>query len=157
MTQGSYLWPGDRMRSFFRAHIRRETGLDEAAADKLSAALTKAVNRMLVWDMPAADSKPAPPPQSKSQGKASAAAETAAAVAPAFDPYIFSLMVVLSRTGRDGLMKRLAEIKSADNLKALGEAQHLAINPSLKKPDELRKAIVSATEQRLADRKAAAS
>ena len=54
-------------------------------------------------------------------------------------------------------MKRLAEIKSAEHLKAFAEAQHLAVNPSVKKLDDLRRAIAAATEQRLADRKAAAS
>ena len=147
MTNGSYLWPGDKMRAFFRAHIARETSLDAAAADKLSDALTSAVNRMLVWDIPAElpATSAAPLPASKSKP------------ATAFDPFAFSLPVMLAKTGRDGLMKRLAEIKSADNLKALAEAQHLAIPPSLKKAEELRKAIVTATEQRLADRKAAAS
>jgi hypothetical protein len=53
MSKGTQLWPGDKMRSFFSAHIRRETSLDNAAAERLAAALTKAVNRMLVWDMPA--------------------------------------------------------------------------------------------------------
>ena len=143
MTNGSYLWPGDKMRAFFRAHIARETSLDAAAADKLSEALTSAVNRMLVWDIPAEGPLPAPASKTKP--------------ASAFDPFAFSLPVVLTKTGRDGLMKRLADIKSTENLKTLAEAQHLAIPPSLKKADELRKAIVTATEQRLADRKAAAS
>ena len=164
MTKGTQLWPGDRMRSFFRAHIRRETSLDDAAADKLSEALTKAVNRMLVWDRPAdapgGEMIATPAVATKAKGKAALSAEapaTASQPAAAFDPYTFSVIVALAKSGRDGLMKRLAEIKSADNLKKLAEAQHLAVNPALKKPDELRKAIIAATEQRLADRKAAAS
>ena len=52
MSKGTQLWPGDKMRSFFSAYIRRETSLDGAAADRLAASLTKAVNRMLVWEMP---------------------------------------------------------------------------------------------------------
>ncbi len=147
MTNGSYLWPGDKMRAFFRAHIARETSLDAAAADKLSEALTSAVNRMLVWDVPAELPAPA---QAQVQASKTKTAAT-------FDPFAFSLPVVLAKTGRDGLMKRLADIKNAENLKALAEAQHLAIPPSLKKAEDLRKAIVTATEQRLADRKAAAS
>ena len=151
MTKGTQLWPGDTMRAFFLAHIRRETKLDDAAAEKLTTALTKAVNRMMVWDTP----PPAAPATGPSSGAKSKAGQPPDA--PAFDPYLFSVVVVLAKTGRDGLLKRLAEIKSADNLRALAEAQHLAIASNLKKTDELRKAIVSATEQRLADRKAAAS
>jgi hypothetical protein len=158
MSNGKQLWPGDTMRAFFRAHIQRETGLDPAAAEKLSDALTKAVNRMLVWDLPAE----APVSVSAAVGKGKPkpqAVESAAAPAdpPAFDPYAFSAMVVLAKTGKDGLLKRLAEIKNVADLKALAEAQHLAVNGNLKKPEELRKAIIAATEQRLADRKAAAS
>lgn len=159
MSNGKQLWPGDQMRAFFRAHVQRETNLDAAAAEKLSQALTKAVNRMLVWDIPTVQAAP-PPAAVKGKAKPQSAGNAptpAPAAAPAFDPYAFSAMVVLAKTGKDGLQKRLADIKSAADLRALADAQHLAVNTALKKPDELRKAIVAATEQRLADRKAAAS
>jgi hypothetical protein len=153
MTKATQLWDLDKKRAFFRAYIRRETSLDAAAAEKLAEALTKAVNMMRVWEMPVVEPAPAPP----SKGKAKAQSAETVPVAAAFDPYAFSAMVLLAKTGKDGLLKRLAEIKSADNLKSLAEAQHLAISAALKKPEELRRAIVAATEQRLADRKAAAS
>jgi hypothetical protein len=157
MTNGKQLWPGDQMRDFFRAHIQRETGLDSAAAEKLSVALTKAVNRMLIWDMPTVQAAPLPAAV-KGKAKPHSVGNTPApAAAPAFDPYAFSAMVVLAKTGKDGLQKRLADIKNAADLRALADAQHLAVNIALKRPDELRKAIIAATEQRLADRKAAAS
>lgn len=154
------------MRAFFRAHIARQTSLDPAAAERLSDALTKAINRMLVWDMPAAPeqappqpsaSQTAPPGKGRIKPAAVADAPSAAPAVTAFDPYAFSAMVVLAKTGKDGLLKRLADIKSVENLQAFAEAQHLGIAPNLKKADELRRAIVAATEQRLADRKAAAS
>ena len=166
MTNGKQLWPGDTMRAFFRAHIQRETSLDAAAAEKLSEALTKATNRMLIWDMPPAQSKAAEPSVAQSKAEHPNAAQSKPPAsqpaanspgAPNFNAYAFSAMVVLAKTGRDGLAKRLADIKSAADLKALAAAQHLAVSPSLKKPEELRKAIITATEQRLADRKAAAS
>ena len=185
MTKGTQLWPGDRMRAFFLAHIQRETALDGQAAEKLADVFLKAVNRMLVWEMP---EPVAPQKASPSKGKAGAVAGKAgdgktseakntdgkapsskfdaAKGKPAsagngseskFDPYAFSAMVVLAKTGKDGLMKRLLEIRSAENLKAFAEAQHLGIDRTLSKADELRKAIAAATEQRLADRRAAAS
>ncbi|MET0408964.1 MAG: hypothetical protein ABW006_11400 [Hyphomicrobium sp.] len=155
MSKGKQLWPGDEMQAFFRAHIRRETPLDAEAIEKLSAALTKAVNRMLVREMPNEVSEPA-----------------AASVAPApieievqdrhdraenFNPYLFSALVALAKHGRDGLMLRLKDIKSADNLRAFAEAQHVPVDASLKRIDDIRKAIVAGVERRLADRKAAAS
>lgn len=148
MTQGTQLWPGERMRAFFRAHIRRETSLDDPAAERLATALTSAVNRMLVWD--AGPAQPA-------DGQCAEGRPSTPPPATQFNPFAFSALVALAKTGRDGLMKRLAEIRSADDLKSFAEAQHLAIDRKLKKPDDLRKAIVAATEQRLADRKAAAS
>ncbi len=59
MSKGKQLWPGDEMLAFFRAHIRRETSIDAETAEKLAAALTKSVNRMLVREVPA-DSPEAP-------------------------------------------------------------------------------------------------
>ncbi|MEQ1671058.1 MAG: hypothetical protein ABL893_09390 [Hyphomicrobium sp.] len=169
MTKAAQLWDIDKKRAFFRAYIQRETSLDQASADKLAEALTKAVNMMRVWEMPAPvehvqAARPTPhasPAAGKSRSKLSAAETGAGASQPdaaaPFDPYAFSAMVVLAKTGKDGLLKRLAEIKSVEHLKAFADAQHLAVAPSLKKLDDLRKAIVAATEQRLADRKAAAS
>lgn len=169
MTKGTQLWPNDRMRAFFHAHIRRETALDEKAAAKLTEALVKAVNRMLVWEAPEiSDAGAGAPPRATGKakhkvatGKITAEPKPAGGKADAgdkpFDPYVFSAMVVLVKTGRDGLMKRLQDIKSAADLKVFAEAQHLAIDRNLAKLDELRKAIATAAERRLADRKAAAS
>lgn len=179
MSKGTQLWPGDKMRAFYRAHIRRETSLDDPAADKLAEALTRATNRMLVLEMPAeppprtaASTPPVAAAPAKGKGGKGQAGHGAAQLpaaapatsappappaAPAFDPYAFSAMVVLAKTGRDGLLKRLADIKSVEHLRALAEAQHLAVDAGIKKADDLRKAIVAGTEQRLADRKAAAS
>ena len=153
MTKGTQLWPGEKMRGFFRAHIRRATKLNEADGERLVDALAKAINFMRVWEMP--EAPPAAEPAKAAAQVKPAAADTTDA--KPFDPYAFSAMVVLSRTGRDGLLKRLADIKTAENLKALAEAQHLAIDRNLKKVEDLRKAIAAAAEQRLADRKAAAS
>ena len=162
MSKGKQLWPGDEMLSFFRVHIRRETSLDAEAAEKLAAALTKAVNRMLVWEMPAAVL--ADEPDAASEAPASAPKIVSESEvqerhdrAENFNPYRFSALVALAKHGRDGLMLRLKEIKSAENLRAFAEAQHVPVDASLKRTDDIRKAIVAGVERRLADRKAAAS
>lgn len=149
MSKGTQLWPGDRMREFFGAYIRRETSLDEATAERLANALTKAVNRMLVWEMPEA-AQPAAVAEKTEVAKRHARAEN-------FNPYLFSAIVVLAKQGRDGLIKRLQDIKSAEHLRAFAEAQHVPVDGKIRKLDDIRKAIVAAVEQRLADRKAAAS
>ena len=66
-------------------------------------------------------------------------------------------MVVLAKHGRDGLAKRLSEIKSIEHLKKLADAQHLGFDRALTRIDDVRKALLAAAEQRLADRRAAAS
>jgi hypothetical protein len=54
-------------------------------------------------------------------------------------------------------MERLAAIGSGQELRALALAQHLAIANEAAELEELREAIVKGTEQRIADRRAAAS
>lgn len=160
MNKATQLWDIDRKRAFFRAFLQREKNLDSAAAEKLADTLANAVNMMRVWEVPesAPPAAAAKPVEAAAKGKAkSQPADAPAAPVPVFDPFAFSPIVVLVKTGKDGLMKRLLDIKSVEHLKAFAEAQHLAVAPTIKKIDELRKAIVAATEQRLADRKAAAS
>ena len=186
MTKGVQLWPGDSMRAFYRRHIARETALDAASTERLVEALTKATNRMLVWQMPGEDGAVTPAPAPQTAGKTAdkkpaaekskpAKGDAVAAVKPSksepaaeppsapaeqdkpFDPYAFSAMVVLAKQGKDALAKRLGEIKSVEHLKQMADAQHLGINRSLSKIEDVRKAVLAATEQRLADRRAAAS
>lgn len=80
-----------------------------------------------------------------------------AAEEPAFDPYAFSAVAVLTREGRTGLLTRLDGITSVRNLRQLADAQHLAVPAGVEDPAELRTAILAATERRIADRRAAAS
>lgn len=179
MTKGVQLWPGDTMRAFYRRHILRETTLEASAVERLVEALTASTNRMLVWEMPAepkaAQPVPAAPAQSdgksektdkklQEKGKGTPVkpqpveeSSAASAAEPPFDPYAFSAMVVLAKQGKEALAKRLAEIKSVEHLKKLGDAQHLGFDRSLTKIEDVRKALLTAAEQRLADRRAAAS
>jgi hypothetical protein len=154
MSKGRQLWPGDEMLAFFRAHIRRETAFEGEAAERLAAALTKSVNRMLVWEMP---EEPSFEKRQPAKSEAPVEAQDRHDRAENFNPYLFSALVALSKHGREGLMTRLQDIKSAENLRAFAEAQHVPVDASVKRTDEIRKAIVAAVERRLADRKAAAS
>lgn len=162
MSKGTQLWPGERMRDFYLGHIHRETDLEGEDAERLADTLVRATNRMMVWDA-STSSTPATSASEKSTGagktkdKAGPTEGDTENVAPPFNPYQFSAMVVFARSGRDGLARRLDDIDNPDNLRAFAEAQHLAIAPHIKDIDDLRDAIVAATEQRLADRKAAAS
>lgn len=159
MNKGTQLWPGDKMRAFFRAHIRRTTSLDESETERLVTALVKAINRMLVWELPGSppDVLISDGPQEAMPLPETSSQKTAERVAKPFNPFTFSVVVVLAKHGREGLLRRLQDIKSAENLRALAEAQHVPVDSRLKRPEDIRKAIIAAAEQRLEDRKAAAS
>lgn len=178
MAGSAQLWPGPRMRAFFRSLLAAEPGVDAELADRLSARLVRHVARMLVWD---AEPVPAAPPAAAEPGgttpaDAPPAAETSAtapreaqsspkagtAVAPPaagddFDPFAFSIVVVLKRQGRAALLKRLEGIAEARHLHQMATAQHLGVDKSITSVDALREAILDGAEQRLADRRAAAS
>ncbi len=80
-----------------------------------------------------------------------------AASAPVFDPFVFSALAVLTKHGRSALVERLSAIPAAADLQALAKAQHLAVDHNQSDVDQLRAAIATATEARLAERRAAAS
>jgi hypothetical protein len=78
-------------------------------------------------------------------------------VTPEFDPHAFSLIVVMTKEGKDGLLKRLRAIDSVDQLRAIAKAQHVSVDADLDDPTIVCAAIISGTEKRIAHRKAAAS
>jgi hypothetical protein len=147
MKKGKQILQGETMRAFFRAYVQRETPLDDTAADKLAETLNNAITRMVVSELP----EGVEISDTKSGGKRSASPKEP------FNPYRFSAIVVLTKSGRDGLLDRLREIKSAKDLRTFAEAQHVPVSAKIRRIEDIRKAIVAAAEQRLADRKAAAS
>jgi|GEM_PF-3092042 len=171
MAKPELIWPGERMRAFFRAVLAREAALDAVVRERLVDALCAPVNRMLVWRNPADEAAAAAPSADARRAAASREAEPLAAMAPwpdperpagpaaegVFDPYGFSVVAIFTHGGRAALMERLVEIRAAEHLRALAHAQHLAIPEDATGPEALREAIVRGTEQRIADRRAAAS
>ena len=168
MAKPELIWPGERMRAFFRAVLAGEAALDAVTRERLVEELSRPINRMLVWRNPA--DEPVAAPAVSEPAAAVVEAEPLASIAPwldtasaeqpaevPFDPYAFSVVAVFTQGGRDALMERLAAVSSADQLRQLALAQHLAISDDAAAPDALREAIVRGTEQRIADRRAAAS
>lgn len=169
MGRPNQLWPGERMRQFFRSILRAEQGVDEALAERLARALERRVNRMLVADdepVPVAvrpdetrQDAPAAAPAAEPVPPRSASGADAEPVVPSepFDPYAFSAVAFYAKQGRAALLKRLSEIGEPAHLRQLAEAQHIGLDAKAKSADALRKAIVAGVERRIADRKAAAS
>ena len=161
MSRASQISDRKRIEALFREMFGGETGLSDSAAEMLAQRCASRIKRIVVWEdghaversdasrtsadaEPVANDVPATPPEPP-------------ATMAAFDPYAFSAVVVLTKSGKDGLLKRLAAIDRPEHLKKLAEAQHLAVDASLSSAAEIRDAIVKAAEQRIANRRAAAS
>lgn len=174
MSRSAQLWPGPRMRAFFRSILAEDPGVDARLADTLAERLTKRVNRMLVWDTSedgntdssantswttdseGSQQQSALPPAS-APDLSQSGSEAAPSGEKAFDPYVFSIIVVLKRQGAAVLMQRLEAVTEAEHLLQMATAQHIGVDKSITSVKKLRKAIVAGAEQRLADRRAAAS
>lgn len=163
---------GGGKNKFLSALIAAEPSIPKTAAASLTAALCDAISdirvRRDVWepiaqkpDAPAGGAKGAsagptpsatPPPEATAQKSA-----VDVAAPPAFDPFAFSALAVLTKQGAKVLAERLAAVATAEQLHAIAKAQHLSLDAGIVDPVALRAALVAATESRLAERRAAAS
>lgn len=179
MSRATQIADRKRIEAFFREMFRAESGIAADTAGTLAQRCARRIKRVVVWDdeqspeaidaAAAPVEASAPDPQHPAPSAPALASDVAVAqapprapapeatTAPAFDPYAFSAVVVLTKSGKDGLMKRLAAIERPEHLKKLADAQHLAVDAALSSTAELRSAIVKAAEQRIANRRAAAS
>lgn len=153
---GSALRDHDRKRAFVKRLLAAARELDDAGIEALAEEMARGINQIWLWDDKLDGAAPAPghgetSTQSTKPGRPPAAAETV------FDPFAFSVVVMLKRQGRAALVKQLEGIKSADHLRKIADAQHLGVDRSIKAVAKLREAIIHGAEQRLADRRAAAS
>ncbi len=74
-----------------------------------------------------------------------------------FDPFSPNVIVVLRKSGRERALEALAAISETDHLRLLAREQQLGIAQDLETADEIRIAIVTAAERRVANRRAAGS
>jgi coenzyme F420-reducing hydrogenase beta subunit len=88
---------------------------------------------------------------------AAAASAVSDSTQSGFDPFAFSVVVVVTKEGREGLARKLEAIASPDDLRQLAKAQHVALPDGSPTIDGLRAAIIEGALQRVANRKAAAS
>jgi hypothetical protein len=74
-----------------------------------------------------------------------------------FDPFSPNIVVVVRKSGRAAALAALDAIDSLDNLRLLAREQRLSVGADLATTAEVRAAIVTAAERRIANRMAAAS
>lgn len=86
--------------------------------------------------------------------------EPSKAPTPPFDPYVFGLVPIFQREGRDGLIAKLETLSEASQLRLMAQKQQISLRAELRTGEvalsELREAIADAVEKRIADRHAAA-
>jgi hypothetical protein len=155
MPKATRTLSGAARDKYFRDMFGAEGGLPKDVADRLFVLCKREISQLRVRE-PIPFRTPAQPAAAPAASQ-SGPAKTEPAVDDTFDPYAFSLVSFFRRSGREALMSRLSQIESATNLRKLAEAQHVMIGPEISDADALRNAIVEGTEQRLADRRAAAS
>ncbi len=78
------------------------------------------------------------------------------AVVAEFDPFAFSVVALLRKSGKPAVLAKLAEIAEPAHLRKLAEVQHLPVGSELKTSAEIRAAVIASAERRIADRNAAA-
>ncbi|MCC7251297.1 hypothetical protein [Hyphomicrobium sp.] len=143
------------LRVLVEGALAKEAGLPDGAARRIANRILRQSGRIAELSAVLQAAEPAP------QVAAVAAPVSAPAAPPepamVFDPYAIGAVVTLQRHGADALMDRLAAIPSIENLCSLAAAQNLALKADWSSADELRAAIVRSAEQRLAERRAAAS
>ena len=66
------------------------------------------------------------------------------------------MIVVVRKSGREAALVALAGIESLDHLRLLAREQRLTVPAEMSSPEDLRAAIVTAAERRIANRVAAA-
>jgi len=160
---------GTAMERLFRQVLAGDGGADTATAERLARRLALVLTSVRARRVPlrelaraAADKfRPAPTPPAAAPRPAPATNPPVEPQTATFDPFVFGLVPVYQREGRDGLTARLAAITAPADLKAMAKAQNVALEARLRGADapaeELRTAIVAAVEKRIADRRAAAS
>lgn len=143
---------GASQKKYFRELIGSTDGISPEAAASLTTTCEREIAQIRVrLPLPERGKKAKPAPK-----QSAAPPPPSAATTTDFDPFAFSAIVVLTKEGRDGLTGKLAGI-TAENLKALAKAQHIALPGGDLSADDLRAAIVEGALQRIANRKAAAS
>ncbi len=129
---------GERLKTFFRETLAADPGVDPKMAEELAARCVDSIDKVLT-------------------AKGIEAGLDEAVAPPGFDPFAFSVVALLSKSGPEALLRELARISEPSHLKQIAEAQHIAVDPKLEDLDELCLAIVRGAQRRIAARRAAAS
>lgn len=154
---------GASQEAFFRRVLRAHPGLSPEERDALLRKLRSEVAQVRVRVEPRAEGeaaaiigKTAAPPEPPAKVIQSVPPPPAPTPAP-FDPYSPNVVVVVRKGGREAALAALDSIDSVDNLRHLAREQRLSIGDEPVTAADVRAAIVTAAERRIANRMAAAT
>ena len=171
---------GASQDAYFRRVLKANPNLSADERDQLVRRLRQEVAQLRVRMEPRRESDP-PPGRCRTCGargsrRRPAASSRSADEAPAttlpnrpppipepalaaepFDPFSPNIVVVVRKSGRAAALAALDAIDSLDNLRLLAREQRLSVSADLASAAEVRAAIVTAAERRIANRMAAAS
>jgi hypothetical protein len=163
MAKNTKALSGQAAKKYMRDLLNADPGVSADASERLVATCSDEIAQLRVrlpipnrTKSPVAHQPPHAAAADKAPAKAPPAPAKSATPAPTFDPFAFSVVVVLTKQGRDGLMAKLAAVTTVADLRAIAKAQHIAV-PATGTIDELRQAMVEDTVARIADRQAASS
>jgi len=135
---------GASQDAYFRRVLKTQLELKVEDRDRLVSKLREDIAQLRLRKHGSADSKPLP--------KAAATA----ALPPPFDPFSPNVVVVVRTSGRDAALAALGRIDNAEHLRLLAREQRLTVSSDSSSVEDLRAAIVTAAERRIANRFAAA-
>ena len=154
---------GASQEAYFRRVLRAHPGLSAGERDALLRKLRAEVAQVRVrvesraeGEAAALIGKPAAPPEPPAKAVETVVPPSAPA-APPFDPYSPNVVVVVRNEGRKAALAALDGIDSVDNLRRLAREQRLSIGEEPVTAADVRAAIVTAAERRIANRMAAAT
>ena len=152
---------GAAQDAYFRRALKRHGNLSAEQCEQLVRSLKREVAqlRLRLIPLPHAaplDSLPATVAATQPRAETSAGAQPAVTRA-SFDPFCPNVVVILRTSGRAAALAALAIIDREEHLRLLAREQRLSVGCEVTSLAELRAAIVSAAERRVANRVAAAS
>lgn len=156
---------GASQEAYFRRVLKAHSGLSPADRDILLRKLRQEVAQLRVRLEPKVDAEvpvvageavQAAEPDIAAPPAATRRAARKPSPPPPFDPFSPNVIVVVRKSGRDAALEALGAIDSVDNLRLLAREQRLSIGPDLETIADVRAAIVTAAERRIANRMAAA-
>ena len=148
MTKKTKALSGASQDAYFRRVFKANPNLPDEDRERLVGRLRQDIAQVRLRRHTRANIE-APPRQ--------ASLPVPAAATSSFDPYSPNVIVVVRKSGREAALAALVGIDSADHLRLLAREQRLTVPADVRSAQELRAAIVTAAERRIANRMAAAN